>query len=925
MKRIARGKAAGSAGGAPARPKLRRRYKPVATTRYWVAGCVAILLGLALIVGAMSPPTRLVLHPENLPTATKSNPFVTDIPGLAPGGLVEGTQTSSPKAEGEPPHRGIGGSPLADQPNLVPVSHPLGPRLSARSAGLALPGAGAPTGGEQTLSQRVTTAQGDISAQGDASVKGDTAADSTPLIVLGAADLRWDTLSQRAYPEFFELLPAAQVSNLVIRSVGPTTCETAGWLTLSAGRRSGNGAQTCPLPRLQPKASAAAASSSAPAPTVAGQGGTYTVSGWSAVLRRAKRDGYGVRPGTLGQYLSRAGVQATAVGEGAGVALANRQGQVAAQFLPSALYQGATVDLVVPTLAQSAGESQLTVIDLVGLAGKLNWEGSGYDSLSARQVALATALVGQIRQAYPQASLILASLWEGENAPRLHAYAAWGPRFSAGLARSTSVRRPGLVQLPDISATILHAFAAGAPTDLAGTPVTTALPSADATALLPRLVSQARRAAVVRISHPVFLGIFAPVVALTILGGVWALNRRTRRHLPAHWPQPRALLRGWRFVGLWIGLVPACSFLGNLLPWWLLGPASTEQALWPTGLLGAILPFVLALAVALIMAVALLRSLSPLPLIAWFTLLITLFDPLAGSPMMIDSVMGDQTTVAGRFYGVDNMVFALLATSGMVVSWAAARPLLARGQGRAAGLFTLFIGTVIVLVDGLPAIGADFGGPIAAIPGFLILALLLSRRGLTWWGIAAVPVLTLLVVGGSAYWDWLRPPTQRTHLGNFVQTLLDGGAGRVAWNKATQIFYGTWSFTQIGVAAVACLILLVFIFAPLWRDYRYPGLLDYGWLRGNEPDFPRPAPLRWDQPARALALSWTLMIFLAVAVNDSSVLILLTAFSMLGPALLAQATHHFLENPQTLPAGQERATPPSPEPPASAQLEVGHA
>jgi hypothetical protein len=80
--------------------------------------------------------------------------------------------------------------------------------------------------------------------------------------------------------------------------------------------------------------------------------------------------------------------------------------------------------------------------------------------------------------------------------------------------------------------------------------------------------------------------------------------------------------------------------------------------------------------------------------------------------------------------------------------------------------------------------GADFGGVIALTPPLLWLLFALSGARMSWpklvlAGIAAVVAITIISV-----LDWRRGPGARSHLGNFVQRLIDGDAWDLVVRKA---------------------------------------------------------------------------------------------------------------------------------------------
>ena len=90
--------------------------------------------------------------------------------------------------------------------------------------------------------------------------------------------------------------------------------------------------------------------------------------------------------------------------------------------------------------------------------------------------------------------------------------------------------------------------------------------------------------------------------------------------------------------------------------------------------------------------------------------------------------MGYTALVAGRFYGFGNQAFSLFAVASILTAaWLAEYPLRAGRKALAAGIVAL-IGAFAVAVDGLPAWGSDFGGVIAMVPAFAMLALMVAGR-----------------------------------------------------------------------------------------------------------------------------------------------------------------------------------------------------
>jgi hypothetical protein len=70
--------------------------------------------------------------------------------------------------------------------------------------------------------------------------------------------------------------------------------------------------------------------------------------------------------------------------------------------------------------------------------------------------------------------------------------------------------------------------------------------------------------------------------------------------------------------------------------------------------------------------------------------------------------------------------------------------------------------------------------------------------------------------------DWLRPVAQRTHLGRFVQTVLDGGAATVVQRKAVQ----NWDLLTSSPLTLLVPVVTVLVGWALARPHRWrlPGL-----------------------------------------------------------------------------------------------------
>ena len=306
-------------------------------------------------------------------------------------------------------------------------------------------------------------------------------------------------------------------------------------------------------------------------------------------------------------------------------------------------------------------------------------------------------------------------------------------------------------------------------------------------------------------------------------------------------------------AGVALAAVPGATFVANLVPWWSVGA--------PAVVFTVVLAVVVAATTALAVLAARRAPLGAALVVGGVGALVLLADVLAGSRLQLASVFGQNPTVGGRFYGFGNTSFAVYGTGVLVLVHAVATT---RGLPRrvatvaGAALLVLALG-----VEAHPSLGADFGGP----PGLLLGGLVVLAAAA---GIALRPVrvtAAVLAAGaltvGVAVLDWLRPPGARTHLGDFVQTVLDGAAGDVLTRKLAQNL-ANLGVPALVVVAVAAAVLGV----TLWRT---------GW---------RPA------PGGALLLrAAAVMGGVAFAINDSGLVIPAFVALVLLPLVLAERLH----------------------------------
>ncbi|ACQ78640.1 conserved hypothetical protein [Beutenbergia cavernae DSM 12333] len=712
------------------------------------------------------------------------------------------------------------------------------------------------------------------------------------VVLVGVGGLSWSDVSPET-PALWDLAQRASLGSAVVRSIRTATCPADGWLAVSSGARAADESGRCRT-LAEPVAGA--------------------VPGWPDYVAAAEETGYGARLGTLGNAVSEAEVPATSIGPGAAIALADSDGavqgtslrraptpvgleaQVTAALTTSALVvvdAGTVRDLsnaslpnppapTAPTTPEEARTAQVDVVE--------------------RRIA---AVLAAVQEQAPDATVILASLADSGSAPGLRLLAATGPGLTDGstpfgesLLVTTSTRQTGYVQTTDLLPGLVSALDLGefVPTGtLVGSPMRATDGPASAEGRLDAVLDQDVHAQAVRpIVAPFYLFLVVGNIALYAAVAIGLkrpaafrirefLDRRLsvlrgkglRRGLAA---QRRRVLLSLRIVSLAIGALPVASFLANLLPWWRVDPPAL-------GLAVAIIVWD-----AAIVAVALLRPwrdwvLGPLAVVAGITAAVLALDVLTGARLQISAVMGVPTLVAGRFYGFNNTAFALFTVSTILVVVAVTNPLVRAGRRLLAAAVVAGIGIVATVLDGAPGIGADFGGPPALVPAFTILALMAAGVRLTWKRIAVVLGGAAAVTVLFAFVDWLRPADDRTHLGRFIDTVLDGGLWDVVFRKLEanlRILANNRPLTLLAIAGVA---LVVFVLArPVKIAILSPGGGKFDWLSAGAPisQMGQASPmLRPGLVAMAVAMG------IGFVVNDSGIAIPAIGISVAVPLLLA--------------------------------------
>lgn len=298
-----------------------------------------------------------------------------------------------------------------------------------------------------------------------------------------------------------------------------------------------------------------------------------------------------------------------------------------------------------------------------------------------------------------------------------------------------------------------------------------------------------------------------------------------------------AFAHSWRVIGLTISAVPVSSHITTVIySWW---EAESPYAALMVG------TWVVAFIIGLIAYIAnRSKSYGPLVAIAALTAILLAVEVATGSHNLIDAPMGFNTLIGARFYGLGNEGFALLGTATLItlafiahaISKGGAeqhgrnqrasgqRPWDKRPRFWAASVIAV-IGMGVLVIVVWPTMGADFGGALALVPALALLVLLVSGARPSWQKLVLVGVLAVIVAFGVAIMDWMRGASARTHLGNFIQAIVDGDAFDIVTRKISVNLRLLTASTHRWVV-LAAIVAIAFVVVPLLKSLRESTTID---------------------------------------------------------------------------------------------------
>jgi hypothetical protein len=247
---------------------------------------------------------------------------------------------------------------------------------------------------------------------------------------------------------------------------------------------------------------------------------------------------------------------------------------------------------------------------------------------------------------------------------------------------------------------------------------------------------------------------------------------------------------------------PVMAFLVNLLPWWR----------WDRAVYAGVLAAGCLVLAGLTTLLARRRALLAMLAVPAASLVVLVADQLADAPMQRSSPLGYDPLDAGRFIGVGNLDFAVIAAAAVLVASVAGSRLPRRtGLPVAAAVMA-----VALVVDIAPSLGDDAGGALALVPAAAVVVAVLAGVRLSVTRVALVLAVTAFVAVGIALADYSRPAPSQTHIGRFVGQLLHGGAGTEVGRKAHA------ALATVGLT-VSTLVVVVCVVAAVVRRNRLRG------------------------------------------------------------------------------------------------------
>lgn len=690
----------------------------------------------------------------------------------------------------------------------------------------------------------------------------DSAGGCSHAVVFALPGITWADIERWRPPQLLGAARAGAIASISVRTVRSETTLAAGFATLGAGARVDGGRRAG-----RPQGST-------------GHNRLFQrgvrVSGIGQLKELAGRAGYGAQPGALAAAFGRRGPVVAIGNADLGPPPGGRPGRwslLAAMDDEGVVDRAATGPRLLrrapaepfgvradpATLDRSLGaalgiDCSVVIVDVGDLErADIEAQRAGRTSTAAVRRALLSTdeALGSVRALLEPADLLLVvSPTSPRRRPEPHlgvTIAEGGGVTPGGLLESPATRRPGLVTLADVGPTVLRHLGVSRPASMTGRAMGVAPGGGDRVSAAVAL--DAESTFVDGLKGAVTVGFVAFQIVVYSIGAVlitrneWAGRRFGGR--------PRRVLE-WSALGA--ASFPVSAFLAGGLAAHELGTAFFVLALLA-------LTALLATAITLLVSGLLDRLLSVVAL----TTAVIAADLAFGGPLQMNTVLGYSPIGGGRFAGLGNVGFALLAVSSLLTGTMVVHRF-AGARVALAAVAVLFVATIVV--DGAPQLGADVGGTLALVPGLGVAWVLLAGRRPSWRVVALAGLATVLAVALFLALDLARSPDRQTHLARLFEGVRSQGLGLLGDTIARKARANLHIFT-----------------VTIWSYFLPPAVGVIAWL------LVRPRG-RWQRLAetfprmRAGLLGGLVLGVLGFAVNDSGIVIPAVMLSLLVPAAL---------------------------------------
>lgn len=681
------------------------------------------------------------------------------------------------------------------------------------------------------------------------------AAKAQKVLIFGMPGVRWDEVGSGRLPALDGLIRDGALAAMTVRTLSRQPSPGEAYATLGAGARVRAG---------EPAEDAANAAQPVGGVVVLG----------AAEARRVPGRHVSSKPGALGDALHAAGLRTAVVGNSdtpsglaglpglhpvrrpTAVALMDRGGRVDAGTVDAAdlmvadrtapFGERSDPDRIVAQAAEALAAADVVLVDPGDLDRAADLAGIAPEDYAAefraQTLAATDALLGRVVAEAPPGTLVMVvSTRPPTDEWRLTPLVLSGAGVVHGYAHSPSTRRLGLVTLTDLAPTILAALGAEEhePEGMVGHALRYHAGDPDPTRLGRLDADVAQRE---RIYLPIALAFIAfQALAYTVIALLLSRPRRPK------W--------AWvmRDVALFIAAFPLGTLLFRLATQLLPGRGWSIVVLLPV-------------LIALVVLAARQARRTPLSPLAWVfgaTAWVLIVDVATGGRLQVAGILGYSPQSAGRFFGLGNTTFAVLAACAVLAAVLHVDQAPRRREAVAAVAAFL---ALVVVVDGAPSLGDDVGGILTLVPVFGLTVLALSGRRLTWRTVAGVAVAAVAVLALATAVDLLRPPDARTHLGRLAANTRHHGVGELFTTVARKaeanvrlLRLTPWSWV---VPVIVGFLLYVLVPRRKWAEL-----------------LPPRSPLRLGVLAALAAGA------LGFAVNDSGVVVFALVLVELGPLL----------------------------------------